>query len=205
MNHGKFHSVDEILSALDYSWERGSPDEGHLSWHTDTDDLKNIEEILAEVKPKRILETGFCAGHSAMMWLALTDADVVSLDICKLPCTKQGRVLLEDEYPDRFTFFPVDTRQWADVIDLLCPYAPLDLVLIDADHNPDGVNADTVTSLALEIPHLIYDNYETDAVRDCVASYIESGHIEMVKKFDTGCEKTDRQMVWCKNLKEWST
>ena len=42
--------------------------------------LPFLREILDKVKPKKILEFGFNAGHSSTIFLTLTDAEVISAD-----------------------------------------------------------------------------------------------------------------------------
>jgi hypothetical protein len=104
---------------------------------------------------------------------------------------------LEAEYPDRFEFYPIDTRDWQVVVDLLEETHSFELMFIDADHNYEGVVADTKIGMALQIPYLLYDNYES-AVSRCVHERVLKGDLSILEQFNPEL-KDSRLMVLCKN------
>ena len=117
--------------------------------------LEAVRSILKIVRPERILEIGFDRGHSAAMWLGLSDASVVSVDISDDPELLRAVEILQERYPGRLTFIHGDSRT---VRELLAPHA-FDLVFIDGDHSEEGALADLLLAFELEAPWIAFDDW----------------------------------------------
>ena len=61
--------------------EVGHWDEGHV---------EIAQEVIALCNPRSILEIGFNVGHSALIWLSLSQALLTSVDSGALPNTEGG-------------------------------------------------------------------------------------------------------------------
>jgi hypothetical protein len=97
-----------------------------------------------------ICEIGFNAGHSAIMWLHGTNAQLVEFDLQSLPYSLASRRFVESAFPSRVHFHVGKSRHTvpgyaARVRNTTAP--PCDLWLVDGDHGV-GAQHDIMHALA---------------------------------------------------------
>ena len=104
-----------------------------------------------------ILEIGFNIGWSAKIWLSLTDAKIVSVDISKRKDTLIAVKKMKEMYPDRFHFLNVDSKSvLPDLTKMDCRF---DLVFIDGDHTFESIDNDIQVALELKAPYIFFDDW----------------------------------------------
>lgn len=131
--------------------------DGHVEGHLLPTDktVATFSEIYDIVNPKKILEIGFNAGHSAFMSLELLpDVKYRSVDICRHKHTSINGTLLEDMYPDRFLLKNADSKNI--VPSTLKSY---DMIFIDGDHSIVGLTSDIFLAKAAGIEYILVDDY----------------------------------------------
>lgn len=117
--------------------------------------VKALREIINIINPASILEIGFNIGHSASLWLHLSKAKLVSVDISCKQETMDASFTLRSRYPDRFFFLIGDSKK----LKLNEPDWPnYDLIFIDGGHEFDDVTADIETAIRLGIPYIAFDD-----------------------------------------------
>lgn len=136
-----------------------------------------ITEVVGLSKPRNILEIGTHLGHSSCLFLSLSEANVVSVDIgthwvewdygyedwnCPNQNGKGGQKevvgTLQRLFPERFSFIRGDsTRPYA--ILTIGTMGPYDLAFIDGNHAFDYVERDIETACILNIPYILLDDY----------------------------------------------
>lgn len=112
--------------------------EGHASLTDRTCEV--IKEIYEIAQPKKILEIGFNAGHTAFGWLSMfPELHYHSIDICKHHYTVTHAKKIKDKFGERFKFGNTDSKKLtADHIQS----NGYDFVFIDGDHTFDGISHD---------------------------------------------------------------
>lgn len=123
-----------------------------IPYHSGPHIIRHIQKTIEIVKPNRILEIGFNMGHSASMWLNLSEAEVVSLDISRKDETLEGAICLYGKFSNRFTFlyreeFNKNTK------------LKFDLCFIDGGHEEEDVTADIQLAKDLKIPYILGDDF----------------------------------------------
>ena len=122
-----------------------------------------IKHVLGQIKPKVIWEFGFNTGHSAAIWLTLSDAEVYAVDPSTEFPTMQGYKQLNIEFPRRINLLNESSRNPS--IEATMREIPPDLLLVDGDHSYAGCIEDLRLAARLKIKHIIIDNLEdTDNV-----------------------------------------
>lgn len=125
--------------------------EGHLI----ETDLPIIRDILKITNPISILEIGLNAGHSSYFWLSESNANITSVDICIHSYAVIAAAYLNKLFPNRFTFYPVDSKKCLSLI-LENKY---DLIFIDGEHSEQGITNDIYIAKELNIPYIFIDDY----------------------------------------------
>lgn len=160
-------------------------------------------ECYTLVRPRRILEIGTHAGGSALMALAFTGAEVVSVDIGHTWITpehsfvtwglqagegglNQVRRVLQCRFPDRFTLIVGDsTASETRRAVLTHPAAePFDLAFIDGDHSYPFVKADIEWAMSLGIKNLILDDMNSINPNSDVARAARELGLVVVKEWE---------------------
>jgi hypothetical protein len=115
-----------------------------------------LEDVMALVRPKVILEIGFGAGASSSLFLALNPlVRLVSVDSTDDPRIHEAVQMQARRHSGRFEF----------VHSLSSEVAPalagrwFDLAFIDGDHTIDGVRGDLAVAKALGIPVVLLDDW----------------------------------------------
>lgn len=118
--------------------------------------VKALREIVSIVNPTSILEIGFNIGHSASLWLHLSKAKLVSIDISNKNETIEASFVLRNRYPDRFFFLIGDSKNIRNRSDYKHP--EYDLIFIDGGHLLDDVVADIELAISFGIPYIAFDD-----------------------------------------------
>ena len=114
---------------------------------------KHFRETLDIVKPATILEIGFNFGCGSSLFLNLSDAKVVSLDISDKDETIEAVKILKGIFGERFDFFfrkDFQTEKFKNYFQLC---------FVDADHKEESVVEDIQLSLDLGIPYILFDDW----------------------------------------------
>lgn len=109
--------------------------------------------------PTRILETGFCLGHSAAILLTLGASRVVSIENSTRKETLEAAEIMKDYHGARFDLVygdaQVDPRDLIEQLDK----EKFQLMYVDGDHTEEGVWADTQLGVMLGIRWFLFDDY----------------------------------------------
>jgi predicted O-methyltransferase YrrM len=105
--------------------------EGHIG--RNKNQIDKLTEICKTHHFKNILEIGFNAGHSSMLMLENTNADIVSVDICSHPYTYDGKDVIDELFPDRHILLKGNSMDLLNA-DIL-PHLDYDLIYIDGGHS----------------------------------------------------------------------
>jgi predicted O-methyltransferase YrrM len=167
--HGKSENRTDIkkedeltvyLNKLNFKYQGGNVQQTDIQ-------ISKLLEILTEIKPLKIMEIGFNAGHSSEIFLKNTNADVVSFDIVSdaFPYTMYGKRYLDTLYPNRHILIKgnstITVPQYNDLFDI---------IFIDGCHDYNVVKLDleNCKRLAHENTIVIIDDtiYKNDWVMD---------------------------------------
>jgi len=106
-----------------------------------------------------VLETGFCLGHSARIFLGLGVDTVTSIDNSQRQQTKAAAAILQSTHKDAFEFIYGDAIKDPEPIFLHLKGRRFDLMFVDGNHNLDGVVADIALGLKLKVIHFLFDDF----------------------------------------------
>lgn len=142
-------------------------------------------------KPKKILEFGFCKGHSATWFLRAYPKHcfVKSYDPKEFTLNeKRIWELFEDHYGrNRFYFEPYHSSE-ARRIELPNIY---DMIFIDAGHTYGAIYDDVETALMLKIPVILIDNMELEPQQKAISKY--ESNLQLIKSFPYYTINSDKQ------------
>lgn len=129
-------------------------EEGHASLTDRT--CEAIKEIYEIAQPKRILEIGFNAGHTAFGWLSMfPELHYHSIDICKHDYTITHAKKIEEKFGERFKFGNKDSKTLTS--DNIQGY---EFVFIDGDHSLRGINHDYWICKNAGTKWILIDDYD---------------------------------------------
>jgi len=106
-----------------------------------------------------VLETGFCLGHSACIFLGLGVDTVTSIENSQRLQTKEGAATVRSTHKDAFEFILGDAIKDPEPIFLHLKGRRFDLMFVDGNHNLDGVQADVALGIKLKIRHFLFDDF----------------------------------------------
>lgn len=149
---GYMHPVDEVLAA--YAW---------------------IEKT---IRPRRLIEFGFHAGHSTTYQLeTFPDSAIVTFGVSRE--VDRGSVNMARNYGGRFTFYKKSTLE-------IDPYMFLpgsfDFALIDSNHTYKVVANEISLLIRWKVPYMLFDNCETAEVQRAIDEKLPSD-AQLIKEF----------------------
>ena len=138
--------------------------------------IEMILDVMKITKAKEILEFGTQGGCSSCLMLALSQANITSIDLCdgtghieweysyidygvpdNRPGMKQIVRLLNEWFPNRFRFIAGSSHAKETVQKY--NDKKYDLIFIDADHSLEAVTKDIQIAFDLNIPWILLDDY----------------------------------------------
>jgi len=146
--------------------------------------FSGIEDMCRIASPSNILEIGFNAGNSSLMWLLISDANVVSVDIKE---NKKSFAVLSDKFPDRFSFILEDSKKLytaSDFKEFRDGY--FDFVFIDGDHSKEAIISDTELAIKVGSKYIAYDDYIYGPHAEDTREAISHFGLEIVSEYDLG-------------------
>jgi SAM-dependent methyltransferase len=117
--------------------------------------IKAFRAALDYVQPKSILEIGFNLGYSSAVFLKVTRAKVVAVDISDKAETIYAAEKLGQRFKNRFTFILGDS---AKIFNEVRQYK-FDMIFIDGGHLEDQVTADLKLGMNLGIKYFLMDDW----------------------------------------------
>lgn len=99
--------------------------------------VRALREMVLQRRPRVICEMGFNAGHSAIVFLENTSAQLNSFDLFNLPYSAPTRGFVAARYPGRVKFHEGNTKATVPRYNQAVEEgraAPCDIWLVDADH-----------------------------------------------------------------------
>mmetsp|Transcript_70913 Transcript_70913/g.122913 ORF Transcript_70913/g.122913 Transcript_70913/m.122913 type:complete len:299 (+) Transcript_70913:98-994(+) len=89
-----------------------------------------------------ICETGFNAGHSALRFLAQSQATVYEFDLCEHPYTQPAAAYLSSKYPGRLHLTCGDSAATLPAFRSSYPAIKCDLIIVDGGHSFEAAESD---------------------------------------------------------------
>lgn len=145
-----------------------------------------FEEILSIAKPDSILEFGFNAGASALMFLMLDNQlEYVSVDLID---ASKSASYLENKYDFALLIANSQTFKPSD----------FDLVFIDADHSYDAVKADIESALKANPKYILFDDVLHPSHTYIYDIIVADYRLELVKLYELNHLWQGYSMALCK-------
>lgn len=187
--------LSEIYELNEIVRDSGAPLEGNIFYRQNTSFAettevapvvrfrnKRINFFLFTRGKKHFVEIGFNAGHSALLVLRSNpDIKVSAIDICMNKYTADCAAWMTKKFPDRFEFFPGDSRE----VFPACAekFVEADLFHIDGGHSFEVAQADidNVVKLKQNGPgtrHVIIDDIIRTKIELLLAEYTNRGFLE---------------------------
>lgn len=166
------------------AWQKLEEKELVVDRNWDTDHIGVAREVVEIVRPSRIVEIGLNTGHSAALWLILSEAHLLSIDMGESSYYEHTvRVLLE-QFGDRFVPIKSDSRQ---AFPYLAPYAnTVDLVFIDGGHSSAIVLNELKIAYDLRAPYVLVDDTSYEPVKEAMVDFLYKANAQLVKKWEAG-------------------
>lgn len=143
--------VDEYI--FNHRNNLGKPSMGGTDWRFADIIAPAFKEILEIANPESILEIGFNAGGSALMFLSINpELHYHSIDIVK---NEKSIEYLFGRF-EKFLFHNRDSRSLLP--NMFMVRKEYDLAFIDGDHSKEGVISDIETSLKFKPKYLLFDD-----------------------------------------------
>jgi predicted O-methyltransferase YrrM len=171
--------------------------EGHANLTDKTCDV--IKRTYELTKPKKMLEIGFNAGHSAFGWLTLCpDLQYHSVDICQHSYTMDHMIKMKEVFGDRFTYGKGDSK----VMNLNF-VKQFDLVFIDGGHEPEDIEHDYNLCRSAGVKMILVDDYTLrSGIRALIDHVISSENhpYELVEKLEYDDQRDITTQVLLKRI-----
>lgn len=132
----------------------GSPRAGYEGYSQQVaGQVATLQRLLREHRPKRILEIGFNAGHSAEIFLStVADAVLLSFDLGAHAAVRVGKTFIDEVYPGRHTLVVGDSAgsipTFASLVERTIP--AFDFLFIDGGHTIEIATADLANCAVCE-------------------------------------------------------
>lgn len=120
--------------------------------------VKCFHQIIDYVKPKNILEIGTNLAYSSSLWLTMSDANIVTVDISSKAETKAAVELMNKKWGERFFFILEDSAHLLDSWYNYLKRYKFDCAFVDGGHEDHHVMADIDLCLKLGIKWIVFDD-----------------------------------------------
>lgn len=148
--------------------------------------IKTLEDCVCSFDCKNILEIGFNRGSSALGFLlSHPDVMVYSVDVRGPDDLSASLEMFHREFTDRFRYFNCGDSGILNTPDIMS--IKWDLLFIDGDHSQAAVAYDTDIGMAMNIPYILYDDFNHTAHTDGIKEVIRLHNLEILKVYDTNC------------------
>jgi predicted O-methyltransferase YrrM len=137
--------------------------------------LENTAKI---VKPKEILEIGFLCGHTSLMWLMFSEANVTSVDNVRDASANKAIAILDVHFGDRFRFLKEDIHEMSPLD------RKYDLLFMDAGLDDEALSALDLAEKA-GIPYLLFDCWNHNRYIPVLEKAKKEGRIESIVNYRT--------------------
>ncbi len=175
-----FYKLKEICIEI------GEPVEGncfteHLNINNDINELKykQMNHVSLGKKAKNILEIGFNAGHSSLLYLLSNPSSkITAFDLCEHKYTKLCFEYLNKLFPGRLRLFAGDsTKTIPEFINNNITNEKFDLIHIDGCHETEIANKDFYNCFELASDIIIWDDTQIKPLNDLFELYKKRGYI----------------------------
>lgn len=185
--------VDEYI--FNHRNKLGKPTMGGTDWRFADIIAPSFKEILQISKPKSILEIGFNAGGSALMFLSINpELEYHSVDIEE---NEKSIEYLSNIFED-FIFTKINSK----FLDpkLFCFYTEYDLVFLDGDHSREGVISDIEVSLKFNPEYILLDDFRHPSHRyiETIVTEDYKDKLEVIKVYEFNHLWEGYSMALCK-------
>lgn len=160
----------------------------HLNIDNKIDKLiyKQMNHFSLGKNAKNIMEIGFNAGHSSLLYLLSNPDSIITIfDLCEhkytLPCFKY----LQSVFPNRLQIYPGDSTETVPQYYNVNPDTKFDLIHIDGAHVGDTPNKDFYNSLKLASDIIIWDDTQIRKLNILLNGYIRKGLVSELFLYDT--------------------
>jgi hypothetical protein len=147
---------------------------------------KQINHFMIGQKAKNILEIGFNAGHSSLLYLISNPySKIVAFDLCNhnytIPCLEY----LQHLFPGRLEMYTGNSNR--TVVDYYKenPYQKFDTIHIDGCHDRDIANLDFFNCLKLASNIIIWDDTHYPDLNNLFNTYLSLSLIEEIYLYRT--------------------
>lgn len=191
--------VDEYI--FNHRNNLGKPTMGGTDWRFADIVAPAFWDILEIAKPDSILEVGFNAGGSALMFLSInSDLKYHSVDIQEND--KSVDFFLDKFGYNNFWFIKSDSKNIKPSEGMLL--SKYDLVFIDGNHEEDAVISDIETSLTFNPKYILMDDYKhpSHAYIETIVTEKYKDKLEVVKVYEFNQCWHGYSMALCKVKKE---
>lgn len=135
---------------------------------------------------KNIMEIGFNAGHSCLLFLlANPESKITLFDLCEHRYTRSCFEYLDNAFPNRLTLIPGNSNKTVPEYTATFGYETFDLVHVDGGHLEIVADCDFRNILPLASRIIILDDTNFDHLNTLFCSYLKSGYLEEIFAKDT--------------------
>lgn len=186
---------EEIFSKLlDIVKSTGEQMEGncfykHLSFERIDELNKEINLFSIGRKGKNIIEIGFNAGHSCLLFLISNPENKIDcFDICEHSYTELCFEYLSECFPGRLTLHKGNSVSMLPLFRKENPYKVYDIVHIDGSHELNDANCDFFNTLSMTKKEsiLIFGDVYIPQMKYLWDGYVRDGHIQEIYSLPVG-------------------
>lgn len=158
--------------------------EGHIGKYEDK--IQFIKELMDDIKPEVMAQTGMNAGHSAIVLLenGSNTSTLTSFDIGRWGYETEVSEILNNEYGDRHLYIEGDSKKTLPEFDIKLDYA-----FVDGDHSFEGCTSDmkNFDKILKSGGYMMIDDLSHPPVGRAVQNFDWSKYTQIdVKKYNNG-------------------